>query len=216
MLAALVRRCREHCGAIAWSPRAPSCAGIAVSCARNGPIRTRLDGHRSTRRSRHVRHQGRRTARPTARGRRAPPHDSKTPPGLGRPGRPRRARPAAAPRAASPSPGHPGHDPALASPSHPQEVDLSEPARTPTDRRRARRIGRAGRQRTTRTGDTKESRASCSNSATGSAPRRSSGSSSATASHRHRYDTPKPAGGNSCAPRPPACSRSTSSTSTAR
>ena len=39
---------------------------------------------------------------------------------------------------------------------------------------------------------------------------------SATASHRHRYGTPTPAGGSSCAPRPPACSRSTSSTSTAR
>jgi hypothetical protein len=82
----------------------------------------------------HVRHQGRRTARPTARGRCAPPYEPQTPPGLGRPGRLRRAHPAAAPRAASPSTGHPGHDPALASPSHPQEVDLSEPARTPADR----------------------------------------------------------------------------------
>ena len=69
--------------------------------------------------------------------------NSKTPPGLGRPGRLRRARPAAAPSAALPSPGHPGHDPALAPPPHPQEVDLSEQARTPTDRRRARRAGRA-------------------------------------------------------------------------
>ena len=91
----------------------------------------------------HVRHQGRRAARPTARGRRAPPHEPQTPPGLGRPGRVRRARPAAAPSAAPPSPGHPGHDPALASPPRTPEVDLPEPARTPTDRRRARRTGRA-------------------------------------------------------------------------
>ena len=67
----------------------------------------------------------------------------KTPPGPGRPGRPRCARPAAAASAASPSPGHPGHDPALASRSHPQEMDLSEPTRTPTDQQRTRRVGRA-------------------------------------------------------------------------
>src|SRR6185312_4590131 len=41
------------------------------------------------------------------------------------------------------SPGHPGHDPALASPPRPPKMDLPEPARTPTDRRRARRTGRA-------------------------------------------------------------------------
>ena len=44
--------CRERCVAIAWSPQAPSCAGIAVSCVRGGLIRTCPDGHRSTRRSR--------------------------------------------------------------------------------------------------------------------------------------------------------------------
>ena len=37
-----------------------------------------------------------------------------------------------------------------------------------------------------------------------------------TGSRRHRCGTPTPAGGSSCAPRPPACSPSTSSTSTAR
>ena len=40
--------CPEHCAAIAWSPRTPSCAGIAASCARSGPTRTGPDGHRST------------------------------------------------------------------------------------------------------------------------------------------------------------------------
>ena len=64
--------------------------------------------------------------------------------------------------------------------------------------------------------DTSGSRASCSSSAIGSVPRRSGGSSNATASHRHRCGTPTPRGGSSCAPRPPACSRSTSFTSTAR
>jgi hypothetical protein len=38
----------------------------------------------------------------------------------------------------------------------------------------------------------------------------------ATASRRRRSGTPTPVGGSSCACRPPACSRSTSSTSTAR
>jgi hypothetical protein len=27
--------CPEHCGLIAWSPRPPSCAGIATLCARD-------------------------------------------------------------------------------------------------------------------------------------------------------------------------------------
>jgi hypothetical protein len=66
-----------------------------------------------------------------------------TPSGVGRPGRVRRARPAAAPSPAAASPDHPGHDPALAPPSPAQEVDLPEPARTPTDRRRDRRADRA-------------------------------------------------------------------------
>ena len=52
VLGALVGGCRAHCSAIAWSLSEPSCAGIAVSCARSRPIRTHLDGHRSTSRSR--------------------------------------------------------------------------------------------------------------------------------------------------------------------
>jgi hypothetical protein len=121
--------CRERCVAIAWSPRTRSCAGIAVSSTRNGPIRTDADAHRSA---------------------------------------------ADSPRWS------------------------------------------CRWQRTTRTGDTRGSRASYSNSATRSVPRRSGGSSNATASHRRRCDTSTPRGGSSCAPRPPACSPSTSSTSTAR
>ena len=68
----------------------------------------------------------------------------------------------------------------------------------------------------TRAGGTCGFRASCSSSATASAPRRSAGSYSATASHRHPSGTPTPVGGSSCVLRPAACSRSTSSTSTAR
>jgi hypothetical protein len=39
--------CPGHCVAIAWSPRARSCAGIAASSAEDGPTPTGPDGHRS-------------------------------------------------------------------------------------------------------------------------------------------------------------------------
>ena len=68
----------------------------------------------------------------------------------------------------------------------------------------------------TRAGAIGGSRASCSSSAIVSAPRRSAGSSNATGSHPRRCGIPTPAGGSSCARRPPACWPSTSSTSTAR
>src|SRR5690349_14726495 len=58
-------------------------------------------------------------------------------------------------------------------------------------------------------------RASCSSSAIVSARRRSGGSCGATASHRRQCGTPIPVGGSSCAPKRPACSPWTSSTSTA-
>jgi hypothetical protein len=50
----------------------------------------------------------------------------------------------------------------------------------------------------THAGGTHRSRASCSSSATASAPRRSGGSFGATASHRHRSGAPTPVGGSSC------------------
>jgi hypothetical protein len=68
----------------------------------------------------------------------------------------------------------------------------------------------------TRAGAIGGSRASCSSSAIVSAPRRSDASSNATGSHPRHCVIPIPAGGSSCARRPPACSRSTSSTPTAR
>jgi len=85
------------------------------------------------------------------------------------------ARPTAASRPASPSPGHPGH--ALASASHLQEVDLSE---TGSDARRSMTGSprwSCGWQRTTRTGDTRGSRANlpkCVRCASSGVPRSSS------------------------------------------
>jgi hypothetical protein len=68
----------------------------------------------------------------------------------------------------------------------------------------------------TRDGGMRGSRVSCSSSATVSALRRSVASSSVTGSGWPRCGAPTPVGGSSCAPRRPACSRSTSSTSTVR
>ena len=48
VFAALVRRLPQALRGIVWSPRARSWAGIAASCADDGPTRTGLDGHRST------------------------------------------------------------------------------------------------------------------------------------------------------------------------
>jgi hypothetical protein len=64
-----------------------------------------------------------------------------SPPGLGRSSCARRADATPTPRATRP-PGHPGHRPALASPPGGQEVDLSEPLRSPARRRHDRRAGR--------------------------------------------------------------------------
>jgi len=61
-------------------------------------------------------------------------------PVLGGPGRTCRPRRAAAPSATLPSLDFPGHAPALASPPHASPTDLPQPARTPTDRRRAHRL----------------------------------------------------------------------------
>jgi hypothetical protein len=115
---ALARRPLRALRPNAWSPRTPSCAGVANSCASDGPTRTGPNAHRST---------------------------------------------------------------------------TSSPRWS------------CGWQRRTRTGDIAGCKASCSDSVTASAPRRSAGSSSVTASHRHRSGTPTPRGGSSCAPRLPAC-----------
>src|SRR5271155_5397287 len=74
--------------------------------------------------------QGRRAARAAARGRRAAPHPSAAPAGLGRPGGPRRADPAPAGTAAGAPAGHPRHRPALAPPPDRPQVDLCAPVGT--------------------------------------------------------------------------------------
>jgi hypothetical protein len=83
-----------------------------------------------------------RAARATSRGRSPPQDQPQAPPGLGRPSCARRADATPTPRATRPPPGHPGHRPALASPPGGQEVDLSEPLRSPAPRRHDRRAGR--------------------------------------------------------------------------
>jgi hypothetical protein len=174
-------------------------------------------GARTARAARsHLRHQGRRAARPTARGRRAAPHHPETPPELGRPSRLRRARPSAAPSTASPSPGHPRHDLALASPSHPQEVDLSEPARTTNDRRQDHRADRADRDGKRKLGIPEDPGRAAQARPPGRRLHHPADPEAPPDPTRPGFGTPTPAGGSSCAPRPPACSRSTSSTSTAR
>jgi hypothetical protein len=49
--AAFVRRRPPECAAIAWPPQTPSCAGIARSCARDGPTRIDLADRRHRRRA---------------------------------------------------------------------------------------------------------------------------------------------------------------------
>jgi hypothetical protein len=82
-----------------------------------------------------------------ARGRRAAPHQSAAPPGLGRPRCARRAHPAPAARAADAPAGHPGYRPAVAPPPGHPEMDLPEPDRTAAGQRRDRRADRATRHR---------------------------------------------------------------------
>src|SRR5271157_146185 len=96
--------------------------------------------------------QERRAARPAARGRRAAPHTSAAPTGLGRPRRPHRTDPAPASKAASAPAGHPWHRPAVAPPPGHLEVDLPEPDRTTAGQRRDRHPHRAARHREQRLG----------------------------------------------------------------
>ena len=97
-----------------------------------------------------------------------------------------------------------------------QEVDLPEPLRSPAPRRHHRHPDRTAGPREPRPGATNASRANCSSSATGSAHRRSAGSSSGAEYLRHRCERPTHHGDGSCAPRRRPCWPWTSSTSTAR
>src|ERR1019366_8628560 len=91
--------------------------------------------------------QERGAARAAARGRRAAPHQSEAPAGLGRPRRPRRPDPAPAARAAAAPAGHPRYRAALAPPPGHPEMDLPGPDRTAAGQRRDRRADRATRHR---------------------------------------------------------------------
>ena len=93
------------------------------------------------------------------------------------------------PGTTSPAPGHSEHDPWLASAPRAQSMDLSEPTRT---RRRSTTSSSrwwCGWRGRIRARDTGGSRASCSSSATASAPRQSVASSNATGfrSSRRRH-----------------------------
>jgi hypothetical protein len=77
--------------------------------------------------------QGHRTAGAAARGCRAAPHQAQAPAGLGRPCDPRRADPTPSAKAADAAAGHARHRPAVAPPPGQKEMDLPEPARSPTD-----------------------------------------------------------------------------------
>ena len=117
------------------------------------------------------------------------------PPELGRPSPVRRADPAPPNGAARASPGHPSHDPALASPPRCPEVDLPQPLRSPTlDEAIAVLIERMARENPTWA--ISASKANSANSATASAPPPSAGSSKSGGSRRHRADQPiRPGGG---------------------
>ena len=146
----------------------------------------------------HSLRQGRRDPGAATRGRRAPPHQHETTPGVGGgPGSPRRPHPAATDEAV-----HRLVTPGTILRRHRRLVrrrDLPEPTRPPPDRRRPRRAGHADGAGEPEVGIPRGFRASCSDSAIGSAP---------------RLSTPTPAGGSSYAPGPPRCWPWTSSTST--
>jgi hypothetical protein len=118
-----------------------------------------------------------RVAGAAARGRRAAPHPSPAPAGLGRPGGAGRAGPASATEAEGAPADHARHRPAGAPPLGSPEVDLSAPDGPAAGQRRDHRAHRAPGYRERFVGLTSGSRASCSSSATGSAHPRSAGSS---------------------------------------
>ena len=150
--------------------------------------------------------QERGAAGAAARGRRAAPHQSAAPAGLGRPRGPRRADPAPARKAAGAPAGHARHRAAVAPPPGHPEVDLPEPDGPAAGQRRDRRADRAARHRERLAGGTSGSRASCSSSVTGSARPRSAGSSRRCGSLRLRSGAPIRPGGSSCTRKPRRCS----------
>ena len=96
--------------------------------------------------------QGRGAARAAARDRRASPHSSAAPAGLGRPRGPRRTGSAPAGKAADAPAGHSRHCPAVAPPPGHPDGDLPGPDRTATGQRRDRRPHRTACHREPRLG----------------------------------------------------------------
>src|SRR5216683_2886209 len=102
--------------------------------------------------------QERRTARAAARGRRAAPHQSPTPAGLGRPRGSRCADPPAAWMAADAPAGYPRHRLAVAPPPGHPEVELPAPDGPAAGQRRDRHADRTTRHREPRLGIQEDSR----------------------------------------------------------
>ena len=160
--------------------------------------------------------QGRGAARAAARGRRAAPHQSAAPAGLGRPRGPRRADPAPAGKAADAPAGHPRHRPAVAPPPGHPEVDLPEPDRTAAGQRRDHRAHRAARHREPRLGIQEDPRRAAQARPPGQRIHDPPGPQGPEDPPGTANGTPTRPGGSSCTRRPRRCSPPTSSTWTAR
>jgi hypothetical protein len=151
-----------------------------------------------------------------ARGRRAAPHQSAGPLGLGRPRDPCRAYPAPATEPEGAPAGHPRYRPAVAPPAGHPEAGLPAPHEPAAGQRRDHRTHRAARLSGTLRGGTSGSGPGCSSPATGPARPRSAGSSRSCGSPRPRSGMPIPPGGSSCTRKPRRCSPPASPTPAAQ
>ena len=159
--------------------------------------------------------KGCRVARAAARSRRAAPHSSAAPAGVGRPGGPRRADPAPASTAAEAPARHSRHHPLLAPPpGHPQ-VDLPAPDGTAAGHRRSRRTDRAARHREHPLGIQENPRRAAKTRPPGQRVHHSPGPQGLE-DPRHRNGTATQPGGPSRTLRQRRCSPPTSFTWTAR